>query len=115
MSHNTLILFPCRFLSNFLCHFRFNSDIDYMTGYKTKTMMCCPIKDQHGSVIGVAQVKIIMKANKINNFEFLKGVCFCTDHNRVNIFRLSTKTMTATSVTMTAMCLKDISSSVAWV
>ena len=35
---------------------RFNSDIDHITGYKTKTMMCSPIKDQHGAVIGVAQV-----------------------------------------------------------
>ena len=39
-----------------LHHFRFNSDIDSLTGYKTKTMMCSPIKDQQGAVIGVAQV-----------------------------------------------------------
>ena len=38
---------------------RFNSDIDCMTGYKTKTMMCSPIKDHAGCVIGVAQVSII--------------------------------------------------------
>ena len=41
-----------------LHHFRFNSDIDSLTGYKTKTMMCSPIKDQQGAVIGVAQVMI---------------------------------------------------------
>ena len=39
--------------------YRFNSDIDCMTGYKTKTMMCSPIKDHAGCVIGVAQVSII--------------------------------------------------------
>ena len=38
---------------------RFNSDIDHITGYTTKTMMCSPIKDQHGAVIGVAQVGFI--------------------------------------------------------
>ena len=46
-------------------YFRFNSEIDYMTGYKTKTMMCSPIKDQHGAVIGVAQVKNKIKALNI--------------------------------------------------
>lgn len=33
-----------------------------MTGYKTKSMMCHPIKDSEGDVIGVAQV--INKANE---------------------------------------------------
>ena len=42
--------------SNDLIFVRFNSDIDCMTGYKTKTMMCSPIKDHTGCVIGVAQV-----------------------------------------------------------
>jgi len=49
---------------------RFNSEIDYMTGYKTKTMMCSPIKDQHGSVIGVAQV-----INKNNDSNFSDHDC----------------------------------------
>ena len=51
-------------------YFRFNSEIDYMTGYKTKTMMCSPIKDQHGAVIGVAQVKNKIKALNIYFFTY---------------------------------------------
>ncbi|XP_046405591.1 dual 3',5'-cyclic-AMP and -GMP phosphodiesterase 11 isoform X2 [Ischnura elegans] len=35
---------------------RFNHDIDAMTGYKTRTLLCMPIKDLNGDVIGVAQV-----------------------------------------------------------
>ncbi|KAK2720014.1 dual 3',5'-cyclic-AMP and -GMP phosphodiesterase 11-like [Artemia franciscana] len=35
---------------------RFNHDIDLMTGYKTRSMICMPIKDANGDVIGVAQV-----------------------------------------------------------
>lgn len=35
---------------------RFNSEIDCMTGYKTRSMLCMPIKDSNGEVIGVAQV-----------------------------------------------------------
>jgi len=49
---------------------RFNSDIDHITGYKTKTMMCSPIKDQHGAVIGVAQV-----INKNNDGYFSDHDC----------------------------------------
>lgn len=35
---------------------RFNKDIDMQTGYRTKALLCMPIKDGHGDVIGVAQV-----------------------------------------------------------
>ncbi|XP_063244233.1 dual 3',5'-cyclic-AMP and -GMP phosphodiesterase 11 isoform X2 [Bacillus rossius redtenbacheri] len=35
---------------------RFNHDIDVLTGYKTRTLLCMPIKDFNGEVIGVAQV-----------------------------------------------------------
>ncbi|XP_054266416.1 dual 3',5'-cyclic-AMP and -GMP phosphodiesterase 11-like isoform X2 [Macrosteles quadrilineatus] len=35
---------------------RFNHDIDVRTGYKTRTLLCMPIKDCNGEVIGVAQV-----------------------------------------------------------
>lgn len=36
---------------------RFNHDIDVLTGYKTRTLLCMPIKDTNGDVIGVAQVQ----------------------------------------------------------
>ncbi|XP_045612684.1 dual 3',5'-cyclic-AMP and -GMP phosphodiesterase 11 isoform X1 [Procambarus clarkii] len=35
---------------------RFNPNIDGKTGYKTRSMLCMPIKDSAGEVIGVAQV-----------------------------------------------------------
>lgn len=35
---------------------RFNRDIDKLTGYRTRTLLCMPIKDCTGDVIGVAQV-----------------------------------------------------------
>lgn len=37
---------------------RFNHDIDARTGYKTRSLLCMPIKDCNGEVIGVAQVHI---------------------------------------------------------
>ncbi|KAG5674252.1 hypothetical protein PVAND_004232 [Polypedilum vanderplanki] len=35
---------------------RFNRDVDLVTGYRTKALLCMPIKDASGDVIGVAQV-----------------------------------------------------------
>ncbi|XP_063703128.1 dual 3',5'-cyclic-AMP and -GMP phosphodiesterase 11 isoform X2 [Culicoides brevitarsis] len=35
---------------------RFNKEIDILTGYRTKALLCMPIKDCSGDVIGVAQV-----------------------------------------------------------
>ena len=36
---------------------RFNAEVDNMTGYRTRSMLCHPIKDsKDGEVIGVAQV-----------------------------------------------------------
>ena len=36
---------------------RFNQDVDNMTGYRTRSMLCMPIKDAgSGEVMGVAQV-----------------------------------------------------------
>jgi dual 3',5'-cyclic-AMP and -GMP phosphodiesterase 11 len=40
---------------------RFNHDIDARTGYKTRTLLCMPIKDFNGDVIGVAQVSLAQK------------------------------------------------------
>ncbi|XP_055386324.1 dual 3',5'-cyclic-AMP and -GMP phosphodiesterase 11-like isoform X2 [Condylostylus longicornis] len=36
--------------------YRFNREIDSQTGYRTKALLCMPIKDSTGDVIGVAQV-----------------------------------------------------------
>ncbi|XP_049817305.1 dual 3',5'-cyclic-AMP and -GMP phosphodiesterase 11 isoform X2 [Aethina tumida] len=46
---------------------RFNHDIDTLTGYRTKTLLCMPIKDTNGDVIGVAQV-----INKVGDQPFTK-------------------------------------------
>ena len=34
---------------------RFNREVDEKTGYKTRSILCMPIHDGHGDVIGVAQ------------------------------------------------------------
>ncbi|XP_025837140.1 dual 3',5'-cyclic-AMP and -GMP phosphodiesterase 11 isoform X2 [Agrilus planipennis] len=44
---------------------RFNHDIDVLTGYRTRSLLCMPIKDFNGDVIGVAQV-----INKIGDTPF---------------------------------------------
>ena len=35
---------------------RFNKEVDQETGYKTKNMICCPVKTVDGLTIGVIQV-----------------------------------------------------------
>ncbi len=35
---------------------RFNADQDGKSGYRTRAMLCCPIFDRHGGVIGVVQL-----------------------------------------------------------
>ncbi len=41
---------------------RFNQDVDNMTGYRTRSMLCMPIKDAgSGEVMGVAQVSRMKK------------------------------------------------------
>ncbi|XP_043486757.1 dual 3',5'-cyclic-AMP and -GMP phosphodiesterase 11-like isoform X2 [Polistes fuscatus] len=35
---------------------RFNREIDALTGYRTRALLCMPIKDCNGDVVGVAQV-----------------------------------------------------------
>lgn len=47
---------------------RFNRDIDLKTGYRTKALLCMPIKDSSGDVIGVAQV-----INKLNCERFTEN------------------------------------------
>ncbi|XP_050320395.1 dual 3',5'-cyclic-AMP and -GMP phosphodiesterase 11 isoform X1 [Bactrocera neohumeralis] len=51
---------------------RFNGEIDSITGYRTKALLCMPIKDSSGDVIGVAQV-----INKLN------GECFTEADEKV--------------------------------
>lgn len=47
---------------------RFNRDIDVQTGYRTKALLCMPIKDVSGDVVGVAQV-----INKLNHERFTEN------------------------------------------
>ena len=35
---------------------RFNQDVDRRSGYRTRTILCAPIRDGQGAVVGVAQV-----------------------------------------------------------
>ncbi|CAG13617.1 unnamed protein product, partial [Tetraodon nigroviridis] len=34
---------------------RFNAEVDLITGYKTQSILCLPIKNQRDEVVGVAQ------------------------------------------------------------
>ena len=43
-------------LSIFLQDERFNKDIDLKTGYKTHSLVCMPVCNYDGEVIGVAQI-----------------------------------------------------------
>lgn len=47
---------------------RFNNEIDILTGYRTKALLCMPIKDGSGDVIGVAQV-----INKLDGDQFTEN------------------------------------------
>lgn len=51
---------------------RFNHDIDVLTGYKTRTLLCMPIKDTNGDVIGVAQVNYENKSKFLKKYIVLK-------------------------------------------
>jgi phosphoserine phosphatase RsbU/P len=44
-------------------HPRFNPEVDKKTGYRTKTMLCTPMKDRKGKRIGVIQI-----VNKLNGY-----------------------------------------------
>jgi len=48
---------------------RFNGEVDNITGYFTKTMLCAPITDTNGKVIGVAQA-INKKSNSPNDCQY---------------------------------------------
>jgi GAF domain-containing protein len=60
---------------------RFSSDVDLKTGYKTNSILCMPICNYEGEVIGVAQ--IINKTNDSQEFTphdvevFRRYLTFC--------------------------------------
>lgn len=60
---------------------RFNNEIDLRTGYKTHSILCMPICNYEGDVIGVAQ--IINKTNDCQEFTskdievFQRYLTFC--------------------------------------
>lgn len=55
---------------------RFNRDVDIQTGYRTKALLCMPIKDASGDVVGVAQV-----INKLGGEQ-----CFTGNDEKVSLF-----------------------------
>lgn len=68
-----LFLVPTAGIYNHLSHLnfqdpRFNKDVDLKTGYRTHSILCMPILNYEGEVIGVAQI-----INKVTgNHEFTK-------------------------------------------
>lgn len=57
---------------------RFNDEIDKLTGYKTKSLLCMPIRSSDGEIIGVAQA-----INKIP-----EGAPFTDDDEKVRLHAL---------------------------
>ncbi|XP_074647468.1 dual 3',5'-cyclic-AMP and -GMP phosphodiesterase 11-like [Tubulanus polymorphus] len=61
---------------------RFNDEVDLRTGYKTRSILCMPIKDMDGDVIGVAQAinKISVKDEPFDEKDekvFASYLAFC--------------------------------------
>ncbi len=60
--------------------YRFNPEVDKMTGYKTKSLLSVPMKSYGGEIVGVIQLLNKKKDGKEESFsledeEFLKEVC----------------------------------------
>lgn len=55
---------------------RFSDEIDKLTGYKTKSLLCMPIRNSDGEIIGVAQA--------INKSPM--GALFTEDDEKVTYF-----------------------------
>ena len=60
---------------------RFNKEVDAQTGYRTHSLVCMPVCNYDGEVIGVAQ--IINKRGGGNNHEFTE-----TDLKVIKVFHL---------------------------
>lgn len=61
---------------------RFNKDIDQQTGYRTRSLLCMPIKDPAGEVLGVAQAvnKVYPQESPFSQHDlhtFQSYVAFC--------------------------------------
>ncbi len=68
---------------------RFNKEVDESTGYKTKSMICCPIFSLKGEKIGVAQIlnkqKGVFSQNDLNMLETMTKQAATTLQNNVII------------------------------
>jgi hypothetical protein len=65
---------------------RFNHDIDALTGYRTKTLLCMPIKDTNGDVIGVAQVSTYIQ-QKIETIALWTFQLSCCNRDKRTIYQ----------------------------
>lgn len=66
---------------------RFNQDIDIQTGYRTHSLVCMPVCNYDGEVIGVAQ--IINKRGGSNNHEFTEtDLKVCIIYALINILSM---------------------------
>lgn len=65
--------FPANSVFELLQDRRFSDEIDKLTGYKTKSLLCMPIHNSDGEIIGVAQA-----INKTSN-----GELFTEDDEKV--------------------------------
>ena len=53
---------------------RFNKEVDQETGYKTKNMICCPVKTVDGLTIGVIQVLNKKREGLQDNLFFAESI-----------------------------------------
>ena len=62
---------------------RFNKEVDQETGYKTKNMICSPVKTVDGKIIGVIQV-LNKKKGRFTKDNLLFCRCNCNTSSSIN-------------------------------
>ena len=62
---------------------RFSNHVDQLTGYKTQNLLCSPILDNMGEVIGVAQVVNKLPSSASNSSESSKSLHFSDNDQRI--------------------------------
>ena len=66
---------------------RFNSDTDKQTGYKTTSLMCCPVQDAQGKIVAVMQCinKIGNKSSKSTHVPFTESDMIMMDYLQAQV------------------------------
>ncbi|NIT61185.1 MAG: GAF domain-containing protein, partial [Aliifodinibius sp.] len=62
---------------------RFNPEVDRQSGYRTRTILCAPVKDKTGEIIGVVQ-SLNKKAGQFDVFD-IQFLTALADHIAIAI------------------------------